>query len=99
MIVFISEYKGRNQEDYVQLDERTSSQGALYSVSQRVAPVSSVNYSNLGKENNLNSENSPYINLSSTDWESNRNISTTDTNKENSDVEKQNNGECNLSSE
>ncbi|KAH0808319.1 hypothetical protein MTP99_001956 [Tenebrio molitor] len=84
----------RTHDDYLQTEDLSSSQGALYSVSQRV-PTVSASYSSLcGTDTGYATEQTTYPGMQS-DWERERTVSTTDTTKDaSSDVlsDKQTNG-------
>lgn len=90
-----SEYQGRTHDDYVQTEELSSSQGALYSVSQRLPPAST-SYSNLcATDVGYNADQVNYPGMQQ-DWERERTVSTSDTSKDiSSDVlsDKQTTGE------
>lgn len=84
----------RTHDDYIQTEDLSSSQGALYSVSQRVPPVSTTYASLCPTEGDYNSEQGGYSTLTS-DWERERTISGSDVAKDgSSDVlsDKQTNG-------
>ncbi|KYB26225.1 hypothetical protein TcasGA2_TC033674 [Tribolium castaneum] len=84
----------RTHDDYIQTEDLSSSQGALYSVSQRV-PTVSASYSSLcATDTGYATEQTTFPGMQS-DWERERTVSTTDTAKDaNSDVlsDKQTNG-------
>ncbi|KAF2904744.1 hypothetical protein ILUMI_01432 [Ignelater luminosus] len=84
----------RTHDDYIQTEDLSSSQGALYSVSQRVPPVSTTYASLCPTEGDYTSEQGGYSTLTS-DWERERTISGSDVAKDgSSDVlsDKQTNG-------
>ncbi|CAH1365695.1 unnamed protein product [Tenebrio molitor] len=71
----------RTHDDYLQTEDLSSSQGALYSVSQRV-PTVSASYSSLcGTDTGYATEQTTYPGMQS-DWERERTVSTTDTTKD-----------------
>ncbi|KAJ8924194.1 hypothetical protein NQ315_006985 [Exocentrus adspersus] len=76
-----SDYQGRTHDDYVQTEELSSSQGALYSVSQRLPPVNT-SYSNLcATDVNYNADKVSYSGIQQ-DWDRERTVSTSDTTKD-----------------
>ncbi|XP_018563861.1 FERM domain-containing protein 8 [Anoplophora glabripennis] len=76
-----SEYQGRTHDDYVQTEELSSSQGALYSVSQRL-PLASTSYSNLCTTDvGYNTEQVNYPGMQQ-EWERERTVSTSDNSKD-----------------
>ncbi|CAH1954880.1 unnamed protein product [Acanthoscelides obtectus] len=76
----------RTHDDYSQTEELSSSQNALYSVSQRLPPVST-SFSNLcSSESSYVSEQVNYQNVKA-EWERERTISTSDSTKDGSSTD------------
>ncbi|KAJ3649543.1 hypothetical protein Zmor_021280 [Zophobas morio] len=71
----------RSHDDYIQTEDLSSSQGALYSVSQRV-PTVSASYSSLCATDTGYATEQPTFPGVQSDWERERTVSTTDTTKD-----------------
>lgn len=87
-------YHFRTHDDYIQTEDLSASQGALYSVSQRVPTVSTSYASLCPTETPYPSEQGGYSSLTS-EWERDRTISGSDVKDVSSDAlsDKQTNGE------